>query len=59
MWNLDVPELDALPAAGQLWVIAQAVEENGGPRSYAESLRRLAERLEELGWWLAEPSRIA
>ena len=34
--------------------IALAVEENGGPAEYVRSLRRLAERLDELGWWLGE-----
>ena len=39
----------------QLWVIAQAVEENGGPRDYVLGLRHLAERLEGMHWWLQEP----
>jgi hypothetical protein len=38
----------------QLWVIAQAVQDNGGPGSYVTALRALAGHLEELGWWLAE-----
>jgi len=40
--------------AEQLWVIALAVEENGGPVEYVSALRHMAERLEELGWWLSE-----
>jgi hypothetical protein len=55
MWNLDLPELGGLTPAEQLWVLAQAVEENGGPPDYVLALRRLAERFEDLGWWLAEP----
>lgn len=54
MWILDVPELRGLTPAEQLWFVAHAVEENGGPRKYVQVLRRLAERLQELGWWLQE-----
>ena len=44
MWDVEFPELGALTPAEQLWVIAQAVEENGGPPSYALALRRSGER---------------
>ena len=46
--------LRALIPAEQLWVIALAVKENGGPTEYVSALRHMAERLEELGWWLSE-----
>ena len=59
MWILE-PDLaiDALPRPDQLWIIAQAVEENGGPRDYVRVLRQLAEHLEDAGWWLGEPARV-
>jgi hypothetical protein len=59
MWILE-PDLaiDVLSPPDQLWVIAQAVEENGGPRDYAAALRQLAERLEDTGWWLREPANV-
>ena len=47
--------VSALAPPEQLWVIAQAVEENGGPAAYVAALRAVGERLEEMGWWLAEP----
>jgi hypothetical protein len=58
MWNVEVADLDLLRPAEKLWIIAQAVEENGGPRSYVEALRQLAERLEDTSWWLREPSKV-
>jgi hypothetical protein len=58
MWILE-PDLaiDVLPPSDQLWVIAQAVEENGGPRDYVGALRQLAERLEDTSWWLREAAK--
>jgi hypothetical protein len=47
--------LDGLAPTEQLWVIALAMEENGAPLAYIAVLWALADRLEELGWWLAEP----
>jgi len=55
MWILEVPDIGLLMPAEQLWIIAQAVEENGGPAAYLAALRSIAARLEDLGWWLAEP----
>jgi hypothetical protein len=54
MWRVELEHLGGLTPAEQLWVIAQAVEENGGPPAYAASLRSVADRLEGLSWWLAE-----
>jgi len=54
MWNLDVADLEDTPPADQLWVVAQAIEEYGGPRAYVVAVRRLAGQLETIGWWLAE-----
>jgi hypothetical protein len=59
MWDVELPVLGALTPSEQLWVIAQALVENGGPPSYALALRRLAERLEELGWWLGETKGLS
>jgi hypothetical protein len=50
--------IDVLPPQDQLWIIAQAVEENGGPSDYVGVLRQLAERLEDTGWWLREPAKV-
>jgi len=58
MWRIDADlDLGALTPAEQLWVIALACEENGAPAAYYLALRKLAEHLEELGWWLREPAR--
>ena len=56
MWMLEVLDLTPLSPTEQLWVIAQAIENHGGSRGYVSALRALAERLEDLGWWLDEPS---
>ena len=55
MWIVDVPELGMLTPADQLWIIAQAGEEAGGPLTLCPSTRCLAGRLEDAGWWLSEP----
>ena len=55
MWIMEIPDPLDLTPADQLWVIAQAMEENGGPAAYLAALRAVADRLEEVGWWLAEP----
>jgi len=56
MWALEEHlGLESLTPPEQLWIIAQAVEENGGPRDYVLVLRHLAERLEDMRWWLQEP----
>jgi hypothetical protein len=55
MWNLDVLDIGPLAPAEQLWIIARAVEENGGPDAYVAALRALAAGLEEASWWLTEP----
>jgi hypothetical protein len=56
MWILDEQLImSALTPPEQLWIIAQAVDENGGPAAYVAALRAVADRLEEVGWWLAEP----
>jgi hypothetical protein len=53
MWIVDeLPDFEQLPPADQLWLIAQAVEENGGPAEYVLAMRNMATCLEELGWWL-------
>lgn len=53
MWDIEeIPDFEHLPPADQLWIIALGVEENGGPTDYVAALRALAERLEELGWWV-------
>jgi hypothetical protein len=54
MWNLELSEIGALTPADQSWVIARA---HGGERGAGRvhvSPAGTAERLEELGWWLAE-----
>ncbi len=57
MWTIEeIPGFEQLPPADQLWLIALAVEENGGPAEYVQSLRSVAERLDELGWWVAADS---
>jgi hypothetical protein len=48
-----------LHPADQLWLIALAVEENGGPAEYVLALRRVAERLEQIGWWISEEATEA
>ena len=59
MWTLEEDlAIDVLYPPDQLWIIAQAVEENGGPRDYVGALRQLAERLEDTSWWLREPTKI-
>jgi hypothetical protein len=51
MWDIEqLHNFEHLPPADQLWLIALAVEENGGPAEYVLTLRRLAERLDEVGW---------
>ncbi len=56
MWIMDSElDLTSLTPAERLWLIALALEENGGPADYVLALRELAERLEALGWWLADP----
>ena len=57
MWSVELEGLVGLTPAEQLWVIAQVMEENGGPAAYVAALRGIAARLEEVGWWLAEPSK--
>lgn len=53
MWDVErIPEFERLAPGDQLWLIALAIKENGGPAEYVAALRELAERLEELGWWL-------
>ena len=47
--------VSALAPPDQLWVIAQAVEENGGPAGYVAAVRAVADRLGEMGRRLAEP----
>jgi type II secretory pathway component PulJ len=39
----------------QLWLVALYLEENGAPQHYILAVRRIAEQLEQLGWWLSEP----
>jgi hypothetical protein len=55
MWGVELVKLGLLRPAEQLWIIAQAVEENGGPQDYVLALRTVADRLEEVGWWLTDP----
>jgi hypothetical protein len=31
------------------------MEENGGPAAYVVALRAVADRLEDVGWWLTDP----
>jgi hypothetical protein len=53
MWVLEeLPNFEMVPPADQLWLIALAVEENGGPTEYVRALRSIAEHVEEFGWWL-------
>lgn len=53
MWQVEeISAFESLPPADQLWLIALGVEDNGGPAEYVVALRDLAERLEELGWWI-------
>ena len=55
MWNtVGLPEIEQLPKADQLWIIALAVEANGGPSDYVGALRAVAQRLQEMGWWINE-----
>jgi hypothetical protein len=57
MWDTeDLPSVAEVPPADQLWIIALAAEEAGGPPEHVLALRQLAEQLEELGWWLASPA---
>jgi len=59
MWTPEPDlDLDNLPPADQLWIIALAIEEAGGPSEYVLALRKVAEHLEEVGWWLTEPGRV-
>jgi hypothetical protein len=52
VWECDeLPMFNQLPPADQVWLIALAVEENGGPAQYVRALRSLADQLEEFGWW--------
>ena len=53
--HLDSADIGSLTPAEQLWITVQGIEENGWPAVYVFSLRVLADRLEEVGWWLAEP----
>jgi hypothetical protein len=56
MWATDdLPFIAELSPPDRLWVIALAIEKGGGPYEYIIALRQLAQRLKELGWWLAEP----
>lgn len=59
MWSHeDLDDLGALSPTEQLWVIALAVEDTGGPSSCVDALRMLACRLEDVGWWLREPTGV-
>ncbi|MCI0624178.1 MAG: hypothetical protein L0387_21435 [Acidobacteria bacterium] len=55
-----VSNADHLPKPGDLtpperiWVIALALEEAGAPAEHVLALREVAERLEDLGWWLGK-----
>jgi hypothetical protein len=63
MWIVEpIEAFDWLLPTNQFWLIALAVEENGGPAEYAHALRTLAEHLDELGCggsWLLPPERVA
>lgn len=53
MWTVeDIPYFEQLPPADQLWLIALAVEENGGPTEYVRALRLIADQLDALRAWL-------
>ena len=55
MWILDADiAIDVLTPAEQLWIVELAMEENGGPSDYVATLRQLAERLDEMCWWLSD-----
>lgn len=59
MWTVEhIPDFKQLPPADQLWLIALAVEDNGGPAEYVRVLRNSADRLDELGWWLSQAACI-
>jgi hypothetical protein len=59
MWTIeDLPGFEQLAPADQLWIIALAIEENGGPAEYVRALRKSADRLDELGWWLSQAACI-
>ena len=47
-------DIVGLPPADCLWVIALHIEEAGGPSNHVLALRRIAERLDDLGWWISE-----
>ena len=54
MWTIEeIPGLDQLPPADQLWIIALAVGENARAPEYINALRLSAERLEDLGCWVS------
>jgi hypothetical protein len=58
MWHVECrcgSRLSALTPTELLWIVALAIEDSGGPSGHVLAIRRLAARLEDLTWWLAEP----
>jgi hypothetical protein len=52
--DCSAADILGLPPADCLWVIALHIAEAGAPSNHVLALRRIAERLDDLGWWINE-----